>query len=145
MYTGTCLRPSWTAIVCPTMSGMIVERRDHVLRTRFSPLVLSSSTRRNRRSSTKGPFFKLRATDYLLAPRVRRRRTINFWDGLVVLRVRPSVLPHGDTGWRPPDDLPSPPPSGWSTGFMATPLVWGRTPFHRMRPALPQLMFDCSA
>ena len=32
-YTGTCLRPSWTAMVWPTMSGMIVERRDQVLMT----------------------------------------------------------------------------------------------------------------
>ena len=31
MNTGTCLRPSWTAIVCPTISGKIVEVRDQVL------------------------------------------------------------------------------------------------------------------
>ncbi|GIV00108.1 MAG: hypothetical protein KatS3mg014_1723 [Actinomycetota bacterium] len=37
MYTGTCLRPSWTAIVCPTISGTIVERRDQVRMTCFSP------------------------------------------------------------------------------------------------------------
>src|SRR3982750_4546057 len=45
--------------------------------------------------------------------------------------------PHGVTGWRPPDVLPSPPPSGWSTGFMATPRTCGRLPFQRFRPALP--------
>ena len=28
--TGTCLRPSWTAIVCPTISGKIVDVRDQV-------------------------------------------------------------------------------------------------------------------
>src|SRR3712207_7227671 len=61
------------------------------------------------------------------------------------LRVRPSGWPQGDTGWRPPEVLPSPPPCGWSTGFMATPRTVGRLPFQRMRPALPQLMFDCSA
>src|SRR3712207_9152970 len=33
---------------------------------------------------------------YLRAPRVRRRRTISFCEGLRVLRVRPSGLPHGD-------------------------------------------------
>ena len=27
---GTCLRPSWTAIVWPTISGKIVEVRDQV-------------------------------------------------------------------------------------------------------------------
>ena len=56
---------------------------------------------------------------------------------LPFLRVRPSGLPHGDTGCRPPELLPSPPPSGWSTGFMATPRVCGRLPFQRLRPALP--------
>src|SRR5205085_10426797 len=30
MKTGTCLRPSWTAIVWPTISGKIVEARDQV-------------------------------------------------------------------------------------------------------------------
>jgi hypothetical protein len=33
--TGTCLRPSWTAIVCPTISGKIVEARDQVRSGRF--------------------------------------------------------------------------------------------------------------
>src|SRR3546814_14836334 len=61
------------------------------------------------------------------------------------LRVRPSGLPQGDTGWRPPDVLPSPPPCGCSTGFITTPRTVGRLPFQRMRPALPQLMLDCSA
>ena len=70
---------------------------------------------------------------------------ISFWDGLFLSRVRPSGLPHGDTGWRPPEVLPSPPPRGWSTGFMATPRVWGRTPFQRLRPALPILMSSASA
>ena len=47
-------------MVWPTMSGMIVERRDHVLMTRFSFFVFSASTFFNRWSSTNGPFFKLR-------------------------------------------------------------------------------------
>src|SRR6266496_388615 len=59
MNTGTCLRPSCTAIVCPSMSGMIVERRDHVLMTVFLPDSLSASTFLSRWSSTNGPFFKL--------------------------------------------------------------------------------------
>src|ERR671917_230588 len=74
---------------------------------------------------------------------VRRRRTIRASLALR-LRVRPSGLPFGFTGWRPPEVLPSPPPCGWSTGFMATPRTVGRLPFHRIRPALPQLMFECS-
>src|SRR3954453_12928895 len=82
---------------------------------------------------------------YLRAPRPRRRRMIISSDFLPFLRVRPSGLPHGDTGWRPPELLPLPPPSGWSTGFMATPRVCGRTPFQRLRPALPILISSASA
>src|ERR671939_244219 len=67
------------------------------------------------------------------------------FDAFLGERVRPSFLPHGDTGWRPPEVRPSPPPCGWSTGFMTTPRTVGRTPSHRLRPALPQLMLLCSA
>src|SRR6266545_3442431 len=56
MYTGTCLRPSCTAMVWPTMSGMIVERRDQVLITRLSRLRFRSSIFFSRWSSTNGPF-----------------------------------------------------------------------------------------
>src|SRR6266496_1763866 len=58
---GTCLRPSWTAIVWPTMSGMTVLRRDQVRMTRLSRLRFSSSIFFNRWSSTNGPFLRLRA------------------------------------------------------------------------------------
>src|SRR5579862_4410439 len=75
-----------------------------------------------------------------------RRRRISRSVALLARVFLPLVgLPHGVTGWRPPEDLPSPPPCGWSIGFMATPRTDGRLPFHRIRPALPQLMFDCSA
>ena len=50
-------------------------------------------------------------------------------DGLDRARVRPSGWPHGDTGWRPPEDLPSPPPRGWSTNEKGTKNViktWSR-------------------
>src|SRR5918992_2603375 len=66
-------------------------------------------------------------------------------EGLPFFRVRPSVFPHGDVGCRPPDDFPSPPPSGWSTGFMATPRTLGRFPSHRLLPALPTESSSCSA
>src|SRR5918997_1241125 len=65
-------------------------------------------------------------------------------DGLD-LRVRPSFLPQGLTWWRPPEDLPSPPPSGWSTGFIATPRTDGRLFFQRLRPALPIEISSASA
>src|SRR5207253_5925703 len=53
-------------------------------------------------------------------------------------------VPHGLTGCPPPEVLPSPPPIGWSTGFIATPLTLGRLPSHLDLPALPRLMFSCS-
>src|SRR5947199_7538876 len=53
-------------------------------------------------------------------------------------------LPHGVTGWRPPEVRPSPPPCGWSTGFLATPRVSGRLPIHRVRPALARVWLALS-
>jgi hypothetical protein len=42
--------------------------------------------------------------------------------GLEALRQ----LAPGGAGWRPPEDRPSPPPMGWSTGFMVTPRLCPR-------------------
>src|SRR5580658_5371164 len=53
-------------------------------------------------------------------------------------------LPHGVTGCRPPDVLPSPPPCGWSTGFIETPRLCGLLPIQRLRPALPSDTFSWS-
>ena len=36
-YTGTNVLPLYTAIVCPTKSGLIIEARDQVLITAFLP------------------------------------------------------------------------------------------------------------
>src|SRR4051812_14946829 len=63
--TGTCLRPSWTAIVWPTISGKIVEVRDQVLIICLVPEVFIDSMRASRRSSTNGPFLDERLTVYL--------------------------------------------------------------------------------
>src|SRR3954453_5508693 len=57
----------------------------------------------------------------------------------------PSTLPHGLVGGRPPELLPSPPPSGWSTGFIATPRTLGRLPSQRLLPALPTESSSSSA
>ena len=48
-------------------------------------------------------------------------------------RVRAPLvgLPHGVTGCRPPEVRPSPPPCGWSIGFIATPRTLGRRPHNR--------------
>ena len=59
-------------------------------------------------------------------------------DGFFLHRVFfPLVChPHGETGCGfPCGDFPSPPPCGWSTGFITTPRDWGRTPSQRgVRP-----------
>src|SRR5262249_10540057 len=89
----------------------------------------------------------LRAPAHLRRSFPRRRpRTISLSDSLCFWRVRlPSVgTPHGVTGWRPPFDLPSPPPCGWSTGFIAEPRTAGRLPSQRLRPALPPETFSWS-
>src|ERR1700736_3320796 len=64
-YTGMNFFPLCTAMVCPIMSGTIVERRDHVLITFFSLRVFSPSTFSRRWPSTNGPFFSERAIDSL--------------------------------------------------------------------------------
>src|SRR5260370_40815298 len=54
-----------TVMVCPIMSGTIVERRDQVLITSFSLCVFSPSTLMRRWPPTNGPFFSERAIDSL--------------------------------------------------------------------------------
>ena len=75
---------------------------------------------------------------YILAPaRMRVGMTVQSGPGADI-RVG---TPHGVTGWRPGVVEPSPPPCGWSTGFIAVPRVCGRTPMWRLRPAVPILTF----
>src|SRR5919199_3064864 len=68
-------------------------------------------------------------------------------DGLRFFRVLPPLAstPVGLHGLRPPEVRPSPPPIGWLTGFIDTPRLCGLRPIQRLRPALPKLMFMCSA
>ena len=56
-YTGMNFFPLCTASVCPTISGITVERRDQVLRTFFSPPRFMISTFSSSGTSTNGPFF----------------------------------------------------------------------------------------
>src|SRR5439155_9149802 len=76
-----------------------------------------------------------------------RRRTMDEFDGFRFFRVLPPLAgtPVGEHGCRPPDVRPSPPPIGWLTGFIDTPRLCGFRPSHRFRPALPRLIFMCSA
>src|SRR5436305_1075612 len=53
--------------------------------------------------------------------------------------------PQGETGGCPEEVRPSPPPCGWSIGFIATPRTVGRMPRQRLRPALPIDSRLCSA
>src|SRR5947207_3582990 len=131
------LRPLCTASVCPTMSGVIVERRDQVLTTRLSRVAFNSATFFARCSSMKGPFLIdlaiLRSYAFDL-----RRRMIESSVRLLFRVLRPLVFqPQGEVGCRPPEVFPSPPPIGSSTVFIATPRTWGRRPVQRFRPAFP--------
>ena len=56
MNTGTCLRPSWTAMVWPTISGKTVEVRDQVFTMAFWFDSFIAAIRPISRSSTNGPF-----------------------------------------------------------------------------------------
>src|ERR1700677_1200752 len=60
-YTGTNFLPLCTAIVCPTNSGKIVERRDQVFTTFLSLAWFNTSIFTVRCASTNGPFFVERA------------------------------------------------------------------------------------
>src|SRR5262249_58618419 len=65
-------------------------------------------------------------------------RTIMTWVRLFFRVLNPlACTPHGETGGWPAAVRPSPPPCGWSIGFIATPRTVGRTPRQRTRPALP--------
>src|SRR5438270_13365229 len=71
-----------------------------------------------------------------------RVRTMNLVVRLLTRVFAPLVgLPQGVTGWRPPLVRPSPPPWGWSIGFMAVPRTEGRRPFQTLRPALDRTSF----
>src|SRR5437899_2639816 len=79
MYTGMNFFPLWTAMVCPTISGMMVERRDQVRNTFFSLREFIASMRDPKYPSTKGPFLVERAinplVETLLATSHFRRRS----------------------------------------------------------------------
>src|SRR5687767_6542687 len=114
------LLPLCTASVWPTNSGRIVQRRAQVLSTRFSPDRFMPSIFFTRLSTTYGPFLIERAIYFFL------RRTIHLLVALLRRVLYPFAgWPQGEHGWRPPEDLPSPPPIGWSTGFLATPRTCG--------------------
>jgi hypothetical protein len=56
MKMGTCFLPLCTAMVCPIIWGKMVEARDHVFITVFSPELLSNSIFLSNLTLQKGPF-----------------------------------------------------------------------------------------
>src|SRR3972149_10551829 len=66
IYTGICGLPLCTAMVRPTKSGRMVERRDQVLIGSSSPLPRPFSTLPTRWWSTNGPFLTERPMSYPL-------------------------------------------------------------------------------
>src|SRR5579859_1628803 len=72
-YTGINFLPLCTAMVCPIISGTIVERRDQVFTTFFSLRVFSASTFSRKWPSTNGPFFNERAIVLGYSSTLRKR------------------------------------------------------------------------
>src|SRR3989475_6294284 len=148
MYTGMNLFPLCTASVWPTKSGVMVLRRDQVLKTFFSFFSFRAVIFTRRRLHV-GALLDAAShgfSNYCVAFPLLRPRTISFVDGFFLCRVlRPSGLPQGLVGGRPPELFPSPPPRGWSTGFIATPRTRGMRPSQRLLPAFPTDSSLCSA
>ena len=117
----------------------MVDRRDQVLIGFLSPESWAFITFFIKPGSTKKPFFIERVIVLYLTRLPFLLTSIWELDGLDFLRVGKPLesCPHGELGCPPPDVLPSPPPIGWSTGFMATPRTLGLRPFQRLRPAFP--------
>ncbi|KAG4914214.1 hypothetical protein JHK87_051886 [Glycine soja] len=67
-------------------------------------------------------------------------RVINTWADII---NRANLgKPQGVAGFfLPIGALPSPPPCGWSTGFITTPLTTGRLPSQHLDPALPKFFW----
>src|SRR6056297_1571143 len=128
------------------MFGTIIERRDQVLIGLRSFLSCAARAFFRSWASTKGPFLTERGTAITSPfPYLRpRRRTIMPSVRLFLRVLYPLVgTPHGVVGWTP-KFRPSPPPCGWSTGFITVPRTCGRRPSQRLRPALPRRTLPCS-
>src|SRR6195952_743139 len=117
----------------------MVERRLQILMTSWRPDARAASAFLSREPSTNGPFQTERTMSgvpYFF--RLWRLRRMNLLVDLFERVFLPLVgLPHGVTGWRPPEVRPSPPPCGWSIGFMTTPRLCGRQPGPGGRATFP--------
>src|SRR5215217_578193 len=134
-------------------SGMMVDRRDQVLMTCLVFFSFWTSTFLSRWSSTNGPFFRLRGIVYLLAPTSPGLPVVLLAgapasdDELVAWLVG---LAGTALGLTPGADRVT---AAGGLALAATVRVvdrvhhdtadGGALAFHRMRPALPQLMMAC--
>src|ERR1700709_584582 len=122
----------------------MVERRLQMLMTSWRPDARAASAFLSRDASTNGPFQTERTMSgvpyFFRLWRLRRmNRLVDLFERVFLPLVG---LPHGVTGWRPPEGRPSPPPGGWSRGGLKTArLLRGHRPSQRVRPALPIEMF----
>src|SRR3990167_5781166 len=90
----------------------------------------------------------IRTLLYLRLPTRRRvtKKMFEYFLGRLDFCPFPVGLPHMETARRRPlPCLPSPPPCGWSTGFIAVPRTVGLTPIQRVRPAFPMFTKRCSS
>src|SRR6266478_5510666 len=121
----------------------MVERRLQILMTSCRPDARAASAFLSSEPSTNGPFQTERTMSrvpYFF--RLWRLRRMNLLVDLFERVFLPLFgLPHGVTGWRPPEVRPSPPLCGWSIGFMTTPRLCGCQPRQQVWPALPFEMF----
>src|ERR1700738_1826897 len=121
----------------------MVERRSQILITSERPDARATSAFLSREPSTNGPFQTERTMSgvpyfFRLWRLMRMNRLVHLFERVFLPLVG---LPHGVTGCRPPEVRPSPPPCGWSTGFMETPRLCGLRPRQRFGPALAGEVF----
>src|SRR5208283_2407246 len=95
-YTGMNFLPLCTATVCPTNSGRMVDRRDHVRTTFFSLAAFNTASLASRCVSVNGPFLTDLPISYLF---LLFRVTIHLSVRLLLRVLNPRVgWPHGVTG-----------------------------------------------
>src|SRR5438046_10121448 len=116
----------------------MTDARAHVRITFLSRVWFILSILAFKESLMNGPFFDERDI-YFLRPFFSRRRMMSLFEAFLGLRVRKprAGWPHGVLGLPPGPVLPSPPPCGWSRGFIVEPLTVGLTPEPAAAAGLP--------